>query len=126
MRERKKINIDWDKVIELLEAQVHGTSIADIIGISSTCLFERVREDHGISWGDFKMKHKGVGREKLRQRMFQQAMGGDKTLMIFLAKNYLGMADKVEQQIEIKEWKAVIPGVDDESDEDVFDLEDMD
>jgi hypothetical protein len=119
----KKLDIDWDKVIELLQAQVHGTSIADIIGISSTCLFERVQQDHNMTWGEFKMKHKSVGREKLRQRMFQQAMSGDKTLMIFLAKNYLGMADKVEQQIEIKEWKAVIPGIDDEQ-TDIFDNED--
>ena len=37
------------------------------------------------------------GKMSLRRTMYQGAMGGNVTLMIFYAKNYLGMKDVVEQ-----------------------------
>lgn len=109
---KKKLNIDWDRVISYLEKQSPGSAIASMIGISGQCLYERCLEDNGITWSEFRKMHQQVGAERLRQKMYEQAMTGDKTLMIFLAKNYLGMADKVEAKVETREWKVSYDGFD--------------
>ena len=124
---KQKYPIDWLFVQDCLEKQSTGIAIASMLGISKECLYERVREDHKMNWSEYKMKYSAIGVERLRHKLYEMAMV-DKipSVAIFLSKNLLGYADKVEQQIEIKEWKAVIPGVDDTDDDNVFDLEDMD
>lgn len=109
---KKKLNIDWDLVVSYLEKQSPGTAIACMIGISAQCLYERCLEDNGITFSEFRKMHQQVGAERLRQKMYEQAMTGDKTLMIFLAKNYLGMAEKVDAKVESREWRVSYDGFD--------------
>lgn len=37
--------------------------------------------------------YSGAGRESLRRKLYEKAMAGDKTILIFMAKNHLGMSD---------------------------------
>lgn len=102
----KGVNIDWDRVIELLQKQSTGIAIASILGISKECLYERCQKDQGVNWADFRQQHSAIGAERLRSTLYEMAVE-DKmpNVAIFLSKNLLGYADKVEQKVEVKEWK---------------------
>ena len=123
---KAKIKIDWDLVEQYLQQQSSGMAIAAMIGISRECLYERVISDKGMTWADYKAKHSAIGVERLRHSMYQMAMV-DKvpSVAIFLSKNLLGYSDKIEQKVEVKEWKVQF---DDSStdDADIEDINDMD
>lgn len=42
------------------------------------------------------------GKMSLRRKMWEMALGGNVSLLIWLSKNELGMSDKVEQKQEVK------------------------
>jgi len=46
-----------------------------------------------IIFSDILTKGRCQLKQRLRRQMVSQALAGDRTLLIFLAKNYLGMAD---------------------------------
>ena len=97
---RPKANIDWGMVDEYLRAHCEGTGIAGILGISADTLYRACQEVHNIGFAEYSAQKKGEGKELLRAKMFSQAMGGDKTMQIWLSKQYLGMSDK--QEVEHK------------------------
>ena len=103
---KQKYNIDWLFVQECLEKQSTGIAIASMLGISKECLYERVKEDHNMSWAEYKMKYSAIGVERLRHKLYEMVMV-DKvpSIAIFLSKQLLGYTDKVEQNISVKEWK---------------------
>ncbi len=45
------------------------------------------------TWSEAFAHYSGAGRAALRRRLFELANTGDRTALIFLAKNYLGMSD---------------------------------
>lgn len=97
---RPKANIDWGIVDEYLRAHCEGTGIAGILGIHPNTLYLACEEKHKMSFSDYSAQKRGEGKELLRAKMFTQAMGGDKTMQIWLSKQYLGMSDK--QEVEHK------------------------
>ena len=52
------------------------------------------RRDKGIELSEYMQKKRGQGRCQLRAKQFEVAMNGDKTLLIWLGKQWLGQADK--------------------------------
>ena len=97
---RNEVTIDWPKVDSLLKAQCDGTGIAAMLGIHPNTLYRKCEEKHGMSFSDYSALKRGEGKELLRAKMFDAAMKGDKTMQIFLAKNYLGMSDRQEVKHE--------------------------
>jgi hypothetical protein len=102
---RPKANIDFDLVDKYLQAHCDGAAIASMIGVHKETLYDRIvaefGEEYGISnFSDYAAIKRSEGKEMLRNKMFEQAMGGDKTMQIWLSKQYLGMSDK--QEIEHK------------------------
>jgi DNA-binding transcriptional regulator YdaS (Cro superfamily) len=98
---RPKANIDWDKVDKYLQAQCEGTAIASLLGVHPNTLYESCKELHKISFSEYSAIKKGEGKELLRAKMFKEAMDGDRTIQIWLSKQYLGMKDKSELKSEI-------------------------
>ena len=45
------------------------------------------------TWAEAFEHYSGSGRAALRRRLFELALTGDRSALIFLAKNYLGMSD---------------------------------
>ena len=125
MSKKNLIKIDWKLVEEYLQQQSSGSAIASMIGISRECLYEICLKDNGMTFSDYKAKHSAVGVEKLRHSMYQMAMV-DKipSVAIFLSKNILGYSDKIEQKIEINEWKVQFDIPKDEPD--IENINDMD
>jgi hypothetical protein len=102
---RPKANIDWVKVDNFLRAQCDGVGIAGIIGIHPNTLYLAVEKKYNIGFSEYSAKKKAEGRELLRANQFKMAMEGDRTMNIWLGKQYLGQRDKseVEQNTTIKD-----------------------
>lgn len=95
---RKQIAIDWERVNDLLKAQCDVTGIAAILGICRDTLYRRCQIDNNVDFQTYSITKKAEGRESLREAMYNIAKSGDKTMMIWLSKQYLGMSEKVEQK----------------------------
>jgi AraC-like DNA-binding protein len=82
---RDKTLVPEDEVEHLAEIGSTDREIAQYYGVSESSF--RYNFSDILTKGRCKLK------QKLRQKMIQQALGGDRVLLIFLSKNYLGMSD---------------------------------
>lgn len=109
---KPKLNINWNEVYKLLEAGCSGTEIAAFLGISKMTLYSRSRVDLKRDFSEVKQEYRRRGDSLLRAKQYQMAMAGDKTMMIFLGKNRLNQADKIEQKVKgdfTTQTKVVMP-----------------
>lgn len=93
---RPKTDIDWKRVDSFLLAQCDGVAISGILGISSDTLYRACQEKFKIGFAAYSQKKKSEGKELLRRKQFDAAMGGDKTMLIWLGKQILQQKDQVE------------------------------
>jgi hypothetical protein len=93
----KKVKIDWQRVNKLLQAQCSGSSIASILGIHENTLYDRCKKDQSMEFMAYSAKKKSEGKELLKEKMYDIAMAGDKILLIWLSKQYLGMSESLEK-----------------------------
>lgn len=91
-RPLKKITVTPEQYIfDMAEKQCTQTEIASALEISVDTLERR--------YADIYRSGKESGKAKLRTKLFAEAMTGVPQILVFVAKNYLGMADKVSQEI---------------------------
>ena len=100
MAGRPKAIIDWSKVDKMLQAHCDGVGIAGLLGVDYKTLTERCMEDKKLHFSEYKQLKQSEGKELLRQKMFGQAMGGDKTMLVWLSKQYLDMKEQPNRQEE--------------------------
>jgi hypothetical protein len=101
---RKRLIIDWAKVDKYLKAQCNGVSIAGILGIHPETLYNACKREFKLDFSAYSEKKKGQGKELLRAKQYDLAMKGEKTMLIWLGKQYLEQKEKTETnlQAEIK------------------------
>lgn len=87
------MKIDWQAVGEMLQAHCDGAGIAETMGIHSDTLYRRCKEDLGVSFSEFAAAKKAEGKNLLRMKQFETAMGGDRSMLIFLGKVLLGQKE---------------------------------
>lgn len=102
---RPKANIDWDKVDRYLNAQCDGVGIAEILGIDVKTLYLRCVQDNNLTFSEYSAIKRAEGVELLKAKQYQVAMEGDKTMLVWLGKQYAGQRDKqdIEQNIKFPE-----------------------
>ncbi len=61
-------------------------------------MFRRIKEEKGITFAEYYKQKSAAGKMSLRRKQFTAAMEGDKTLMVWLGKNWLGQTDKTETE----------------------------
>ena len=103
MAGRPKAIIDWDVVIAHIKAQCSAVGIASLFGISVDTLYNRCKEDNNIDYSVFSDQKKAEGKELLRKKQYDVAMEGDKTMLVWLGKQYLEQKEKTETDLHIKE-----------------------
>lgn len=101
---RPKAIIDWEEVNKHLQAQCDGVGIAGILGISPETLYRACKEIYKIGFDAYAAAKRGEGKELLRKKQYDIAMEGDKTMLIWLGKQYLEQKEKNETDIRIKEF----------------------
>lgn len=76
---------------------IHCTQeeMASVLGVSTDTLQRRYAAQIKSARDEGKMS--------LRRKMWEMALGGNVSLLIWLSKNELGMSDKVEQKSEVKQ-----------------------
>ena len=107
-RGRPKAVIDWKLVDEYLRSQCDGAHIANILGIHPNTLYLACEEKFKINFSEYSQQKKGEGQELLRARQFKAAMDGDKTMLVWLGKQYLGQREKTDSNLNIQEKAPVI------------------
>lgn len=94
------MEIDWSQVDKYLKAQCDGVGIAGILGIHPNTLYAKCEEDNKLSFSEYSQIKKAEGKELLRQKQMEVALDGDKTMLVWLGKQYLEQSDKVSQNID--------------------------
>jgi len=99
---RKKIEIDFKKVDEYLQAQCTGSAIAGLIGCHPDTLYKAVEEKYKMGFSAYSAQKKAEGKELLKKKLWDTAMKGNVSMGIWLSKQYLGFVDKQNLNIEFE------------------------
>lgn len=95
-RGKPQIKIDWNKVDDHLHARCTGASIADMIGCSSSTLYDRCYLEKGMIFSEYAALKREKGDSMLRKAQFDSALSGNVTMLIFLGKHNLHQHDKIQ------------------------------
>lgn len=94
---RPRLEVDLDLASRLASIMCTGEEIADVLQVSYKTVERRVEEETGLGFGEWIKRHQAVGKSSLRRMQWKTAENGNVTMQIWLGKQYLGQADKVEQ-----------------------------
>ena len=92
--------IDWNIVDNALVAGCSGVEIAGLLGVHYETLYDRTVKEKGKSFTEYSHEKKAKGDSLLRQKQFQEAMKGDRGMLIWLGKNRLGQRENSAITIE--------------------------
>ena len=112
-RGRPKVAIDWKQFEQQCALQCTLREIADYFNCSEDTIERHVREHYNSGFAETFKRRRQTGLISLRVNLFNLAKK-DGRVAVFLAKNWLGMADKQETTITGDAAKPIaIIGVDD-------------
>ena len=100
---RPKVDIDWERVNELLEADCEGTEIAAYLGIVPNTLYERCKKDNNLSFSEYLQQKKAKGNSLLKEKQHKIALAENVGMLIWLGKQRLGQSDKKDLAHTIKD-----------------------
>lgn len=92
---RPKLIIDWKQFEGFCLIQCTLAEIASFFNCSERTIERKVREHYGVSFVEYFSKKRIGGLISLRRNLFKLSER-NAAVAIFLAKNWLGMADKQE------------------------------
>lgn len=92
---RPKIDIDFKQLEGFCLIQCSLSEIATFFNCSEDTIERRVKEHFGVTFADYFAKKRIGGLISLRRNLFKLSEK-NAAVAIFLAKNWLGMADKTE------------------------------
>lgn len=98
---RPKADIDWNQVDKLLQAHCSGAEIAAYFGLNKATLYDRCKTDNNMPFSDYSQQKKAKGNSLLKAKQYSIAMRGDKTMLVWLGKQYLGQKEKHEVDTNI-------------------------
>jgi methylphosphotriester-DNA--protein-cysteine methyltransferase len=106
----KIVRIDWKKVDKLLEKQCTEIEIAAHFNLHPDTVLKHCKKDHGMTFEEYAYKKRQKGCASLRSTLWKMAKT-DSKVAIHLSKNYLGMSDKVHQEINTIEKVQIIDDI---------------
>ncbi len=89
---RKKADIDAEQVEGLAKIGCTASEIAAVMDVNCSTITRRFAKELD--------KGREQGKMSLRRAMWKSALGGNTTMQIWLSKNALGFADKMESKNE--------------------------
>ncbi len=97
-----KIKIDWVLVHDLCSIGCTQKEVCAVLKISHDTLTRRCKEEYDQTFAEYHMEYvDSTFKVSLRRAMHRAAItNGNPPLLIFLAKNYLGMSDKIEHSAQ--------------------------
>jgi hypothetical protein len=102
--ELEDLNVDgWKLLDSLIVWSAHQAYIADELGISEDTLNRRIQEKHGCNFAEYRNKRKEKLRINIKKKQYEQAMGGNTSMLIWLGKNECGQSDRIEEKVEVQQ-----------------------
>jgi len=95
---RKKATLDWDKIDTYLIGGATGVQVAASFGVHPDTLYRQVEEKYDKKFSDYAAEKRQKGNRMLHQSQFNQAMKGDRLMLIWLGKQRLEQRDKDKEQ----------------------------
>lgn len=86
--------VDENLLRKLAAIHCNQEEMASVLGVSVDTLHRRFAEQIKDARNEGKMS--------LRRKMWELALGGNVTILIWLSKNELGMSDKIEQKQDLQ------------------------
>lgn len=99
---RPKKEIDWKEFEQLCFMQCTITEMCEWFHLSHQSIERKCQEHYGETFGQVFAKKRVGGLISLRRNLFKQSEK-QPAVAIFLAKNWLGMADKQELEVANKD-----------------------
>lgn len=93
--------INWDDLDKLCAIQCTLEEIASFFDCSADTIERAVKREKNMRFAEYYTQKSKKGHISLRRKMFQTAVDGNVTMMIFLSKQWLGYSDKVEQKNQV-------------------------
>lgn len=94
---RKTIEMPVEQVRELASIGCTQSELGRVFGLSQSQISRRLsREPHRSAWE----AGRAEGEMSLRRKQHELALSGDRVMLIWLGKNRLGQADKIESSVE--------------------------
>lgn len=103
MARPRKRNLDerQRKLLDILcKAQVNSDDICEALEMPRATLDRAIKDIHGMTLDKYRERKRGAGRAALQAKQFEMAMQGDKTMLIWLGKQWLGQRDYARQEPE--------------------------
>lgn len=96
---RPKIEIDFETVEKLCQMQCTGEEIASFLNVDYDTLEKRIKTNYHLSFSEYIKKNSENGKCSLRRQQWKLAMADDRTMLIWLGKQYLGQTDKLDNSV---------------------------
>ena len=101
---------DWKFINQMLQAQCDGASIARQFGMHPEVFYDKVVAKYGdefdiSNFTEYQHIKRMQGLELLRNKQFELAMVGDRTMLVWLGKQLLKQRDQIEQTIRVPQVK---------------------
>ena len=93
---RPRINIDKEQFEKLCGIHCTLLELSDWFSCSEDTIERWCRREYQMSFADVFKKKSGKGKISLRRLQWQSAENGNITMQIWLGKQWLGQAEKVE------------------------------
>jgi hypothetical protein len=93
---RPKKHIDQDMFEKLCSIFCTKLEIADMFNVSEDTLENWCKKTYKDTFSAVYKSKSSAGKRSLRRKQFEVAMGGDRGMLIWLGKNYLGQSDKLD------------------------------
>lgn len=94
---RPRKEIDWKRLDDII-IWASQEYCAEQLNISVDTLARAIRERYGMGFADYKSKRREPLKINLLVKQYEVAMRGNVAMLIWLGKQHLGQADKVEQK----------------------------
>mgnify|MGYP003649989596 FL=1 len=101
---RPQFVIDWKVVESMCGIYCTGEEIAGVLGCSYDTLERAIKREYSLTFAEFFEQKAAKGKVSLRRKQFDSALSGDRTMLIWLGKQWLGQQDKqaTENKSDIK------------------------
>lgn len=101
-------HIDWKILDAILQFNPNSKMAAEILStsdghpsISHDTLERRIKAEKGMTYAEYKDIKMSRMKLNIAKKQYDTAMQGNVTMLIWLGKQYLGQAEKVEQSTEM-------------------------
>jgi len=91
---KQPIPIDWLQIDKFIAAGGNGQQIADYLGMHHDTFYSRCVKENGMLFSEYAAKRRSKGDLMLYTAQFNNAMGGNTSMQIWLGKQRLNQSDQ--------------------------------